>query len=74
MRTREAHGCEVCRKGGSGVLRQMGPGEYNEYGGGKAREIVTSYECTQCGAQWENIKESGLGGKGYFWHPRDPRE
>jgi len=68
--SRSTHGCERCRAQNADVLQQIGPGVRNEYVGGKAKEMVTEFECTECGAKWRKIVEWGLGGPGRSWSPR----
>jgi predicted RNA-binding Zn-ribbon protein involved in translation (DUF1610 family) len=69
MSLRDTHGCEKCRKKDKAYLQPIGKSKYNEYLGGKAKETVTEFECTECGARWEEIIERGAGGPGNFWNP-----
>jgi len=71
---KDAHGCGACRRKDTEVLQQLGEPQQSEYLGGKAREIQTYFKCTKCGALWVNIMESGAGGHGNFWHPRDSND
>jgi hypothetical protein len=41
--------------------------EHNTYFDGKAHETIRHYVCTKCGAKWQHIKESGVGGHGSTW-------
>lgn len=35
-------------------------------------EETQEYKCSNCGARWENLVESGAGGHGNFWTRIDP--
>ncbi len=52
-------------------VEKVGRGELAEFMGGKAKETTNEYEyeCTECGAHWQNIKERGAGGKLDSWDP-----
>ena len=64
-----AHGCDKCSAQQSAVLKQIGESQRNEYFGGKAKETVTDFECTECGAKWTKIVGWGVGGPDRSWSP-----
>lgn len=69
MIDRNNHGCERCRKRDLGVLEQLGTEMREEYFDGNAHETTKNYRCTNCGSLWNEIIESGLGGRGKHWNP-----
>lgn len=72
---KDSHGCERCRSGdNTEVLQQLGKPQLSEYLGGKAKEVQTYYKCMKCGAKWVRIVESGAGGHGNFWQPKENNE
>ncbi len=67
MKAREL--CRNCKKGTvpPGLVVEGEP-TYDTMFDGKAREKRTRYRCPACGALWEHLEESGVGGHGSFWN------
>lgn len=67
MTDNKQQACAECTAHKKDVLEQVGEVERQEYFGGKAEETRTNFVCRLCGAKWEHLVESGLGGHGSFW-------
>jgi len=59
--------CAECTAHKRSALEQVGEIERDEYFEGKAQETRTHFVCRLCGAKWEHLVESGVGGHGSFW-------
>ena len=69
-------GCDACRK-----RDESGPAHNiterldglnkvgTEHLGGKGKTDYTDWLCPDCGREWTETRDSGLGGHGHFLHP-----
>jgi hypothetical protein len=68
----QSYGCDECKSHNKSGLERIGEPTEHEYFGGKGHETQTRYKCKSCGQHWVNYIESGLGGHGNTWAPKNP--